>query len=1138
MKYGTLNVGGLRTSIKQNSVKHLIDEHKIDILFLQETHVDTLELGRKIERYFGGHIFWSLSNPAEKGTGIFISKQSQVNIVKFHHDIEGRLVYVDIDKGDEYRLINIYAHSSDAPARKQLFRDLFDVVNTSRVILFGGDFNCIPDPTIDKIGGNPVTGTCGWKELKEVIQIRGLNDVYRHFYPNTTKTTWKGANVACRLDRFYFDKKKIHLVKNITQEITFSDHELVLIEIEDINSDFGRGRGAWKFPNHLLEDNDFGHELYHYLINLRTKPDSTNISEWWDDLKFVAKHVSSEWCKMRKRADDSHYSELCSEYRQYEAEKNLIEMDRVKDILNSLEKERAKGAQIRSKAVILDSHEEPSSYFAKKEINQGKKKIIEEVEVDGVLKKKQQEIVQAFTDFYTQLYTAEDVEELTEEYLTDLPRIENNSDRNLGEPISLEEIEAALNQIENNKSPGPDGLTKEFYAKYFKFLGPFLVLVYKDIFQRGFLTDSMRLSYITLICKNENAPHLCKNYRPISLLNIDYKILTKVLSSRLRQYLPDLVHPDQTCAVKNRNIQDNCHYLRDIIADINDGNAYGALLSLDQEKAFDRVDHKYIITLLTHYGFNHNFLSWIKLLYLDINSSVIVNGHISPAFKITRSVRQGCPLSPLIYILALEPVLNRIRSDPTVVGCPIPGNRMNPPKLTAFADDCKFVVSTDESIRSILKHFDSFSKVSGSKLNKGKTELMYLGRGRNREESIENIKVVKSMSVFGIHYGQEQEIDNWTPVITKIQRKLYLFSFRKLSYFGKAKLCNVMILPTIWYLATIFPPNKDILKTIERIIFSFVWERKQDKINRQTMCLPVKEGGIGLVNIQCKYLALFLAQMMKIYLNVKTPWVNFGHMYLGLILRKYEGYTFTNNDHPHRLIIEPGFYMEIKNALGKISQAKPDFTLQSNYTSKTFYKLLMETKNVKPKCIDKDPNIDFKILFSQLEKSLIDPLALNLTFQMIHGVVPVADKLYKMGMRVGPDCRFCTYSRETIEHLFIHCANNHLAKHWLQRVCFDALGHAITANDIRFGPVDTTSGHSKIILMFISEYRLAVWVLRNRWRLNGRRQGIRDSLHMLKSRIENRLQADFIRLNQMIFERDWINTNLATRTDRGVQLRF
>ena len=559
----------------------------------------------------------------------------------------------------------------------------------------------------------------------------------------------------------------------------------------------------------------------------------------------------------------------------------------------------------------------------------------------------------------------------------------------------------------------------------------------------------MKLSYITLICKNDNIPYLCKNYRPISLLNVDYKIITKILSTRLRVFLPSLIHQDQTCSVKGRSIQDNCHYLRDIMNSINEDNTQGLVLSLDQEKAFDRVDHSYLHNILKMYGFDDKFLTWIKILYKEISSSVIVNNHISDSFNITRSVRQGCPLSPLLYVLALEPVLSKIRKDPLILGCPIPGNRVNPPKLTAFADDCKFVVKTHESVEEIFKHFKDYSKLSGAKINKGKTEIKYLGKWKERESNHLNIKVVKEMTVFGITFGNTNK--NWKDIIATIRNKLNFYTKRKLSYLGKAKLCNLLILPQFWYIATIFPPPTNVLKSIEQIIYEFMWDKGKDKVNRKTMILPASNGGVGLVNIKLKYYSLFLNQMIKVFNNHDTPWVNFGHQHLGIILRKYNGYNFDNCSYPHRLTVDNSFYNEIKKALTVLEKAYPDFTITKDLNSKTFYKLLMEAEQITPKCISKRPLMNYKEIFKNMDNNLIDYLAFNTTFLAAHGVLPVAANLHKWNIYKSPYCKNCHQCPETEEHVFLHCAQNHLSKHWLLNLVYKTFDYALENNDILFG---------------------------------------------------------------------------------------
>ena len=214
------------------------------------------------------------------------------------------------------------------------------------------------------------------------------------------------------------------------------------------------------------------------------------------------------------------------------------------------------------------------------------------------------------------------------------------------------------------------------------------------------------MSYITLLCKDSNHPEYMSNYRPISLLNVDNKILTKTLSKRLEKVLDQIIHPDQSCGVPNRSIIDNCHLIRDIIDYSNIKNINGILLSLDQEKAFDKISHQYLFEALKAFGFGKNFITWIKAIYNDVYSSVIVNHFISEPFPVRKSVRQGCCLSPLLYIICLEPVLIKIRNDQDIKGFKIPGK--DEQKITAFADDSNFTLLDDYSVEKVISHFEFF----------------------------------------------------------------------------------------------------------------------------------------------------------------------------------------------------------------------------------------------------------------------------------------------------------------------------------------------------------------------------------------------------------------------------------------------
>ena len=167
-----------------------------------------------------------------------------------------------------------------------------------------------------------------------------------------------------------------------------------------------------------------------------------------------------------------------------------------------------------------------------------------------------------------------------------------------------------------------------FYVAFWDVLGGDLVEVLNASFDLGSLPLSQRSALITLIFKKGDRL-LHKNWRPISLLNVDYKLCARALAGRLLKVIHHVVAPDQTCGVPGRFIGENVALLRNVAYLADDLDLPFALLSLDQEKAFDRVDWPFLLTLLSRMGFGSSFVSWVKLLYTGIRSSVLINGYRS-----------------------------------------------------------------------------------------------------------------------------------------------------------------------------------------------------------------------------------------------------------------------------------------------------------------------------------------------------------------------------------------------------------------------------------------------------------------------------------------------------------------------------
>ena len=283
------------------------------------------------------------------------------------------------------------------------------------------------------------------------------------------------------------------------------------------------------------------------------------------------------------------------------------------------------------------------------------------------------DICESWSDFYKSLFTACTVDLVAQSAL-----LSNVSSSLTAEQAALceghlvpDEVRAALLGMARNKTPGSDGLPMEFYLTFWDVLGSDLVEVFNASFDAGRMSSSQRSALISLLFKKGDRL-LHKNWHPIGLLNVDYKLCARALAGRLLKVLHFVVHPDQTCGVRGRYFGKNVSLLRDIAAFVNQEDLSAAVLSLDQEKAFHCVDWGFLRSTLVHMGFGRSFVSWVDLLYHGICSNVLVNGYMSAPFWPSRGVWQGCPLSPLLYVISIEVLAANLHAHPDIVGLRLP----------------------------------------------------------------------------------------------------------------------------------------------------------------------------------------------------------------------------------------------------------------------------------------------------------------------------------------------------------------------------------------------------------------------------------------------------------------------------------
>ena len=400
--------------------------------------------------------------------------------------------------------------------------------------------------------------------------------------------------------------------------------------------------------------------------------------------------------------------------------------------------------------------------------------------------------------------------------------------------MSIDECERALMLMESNKTPGTDGLTSEFYRYFWNDVGKFMVESFNYALKYGSLSISQRQGIISLIPKkNKNAEYL-KNWRPAFLLNVDYKIATKTIALRLEKILPSIIHPCQSGYVKGRFIGESIRLIADTMDFTKTNDIPGIAVFLDFEKAFDSVEWDFIQKCLESFNFGPNLRQWISVFYKDISSCVINNGVASQHFYLERGVRQGCPLSGILFVIAMELLEQSIRRSKDIKGINIQGDEVV--KLSQYADDTTALLADVQSVSNLFDLLSLFEKCSGLKINQTKSEMLWLGSLRHRKDAIFNLQISDEPAyAFGVHFTYNIEAShkkNFSEKLGPLKKTLSIWSRRDISIYRKINIVKTLALSKRVFICSALETPKNFAKEVNNIVFDFIWKQKPPKIKK------------------------------------------------------------------------------------------------------------------------------------------------------------------------------------------------------------------------------------------------------------------------------------------------------------------
>ena len=948
LKMVSLNVNGLNNTNKRNKIINKFKREKMQVVLLQETHLSNKE-HEKLKRFGFKNTFYSSYNKQSnrRGVAILVANTTKFELTKEICDKDGRYILIKGKLEDQLvTLISVYAPPESG---KPFFETLFSVINKEAegIWICGGDINVTLNYNLDSTSTHKNKKIVN-KYINTMMAEMGIIDVWRELHPLQRDYSHYSAphRMYSRIDVYFMSKEDRHRVKECEIGVSdLSDHSAVYITMHLKNR---KKSTVWRLNVGTLNNNAVVEDTKKEINTYKEQNDNGEVDPTilWDAMKAVIRGKLIAQSTQIKKARLEIYQQKINKLKTLEQQHKRTMESEVLDQIKKIRKEIDE---------LLMMEVERKSRFLKQTYYEGGSKatrmlahrIRKQQALNNIHKIRDptsstllydpEEIEKVFEDYYRTLYTqpkAADEEEM-ELFLNslDLPTCGTTPNKILNAPITVEEVETAIQRAKNNKSPGTDGFPSEFYKTFKEELMPLLVSTFNYTHREGKIPPSWKEAIISVIHKEGKDKEYCSNYRPISVLNMDYKLYTSIISKRLENCMTELIDEDQTGFIKGRQTQDNIRRALHVVDEIQRAESEAVLVSIDAEKAFDSVNWKFLYKVMARLGFNEKSIQKISALYQEPTARIKINGSLSNRIKLERSTRQGCCLSPTLFALFIEPLAQVIRENTDIIGVTVKGREQ---KVGLFADDViLYLEKPDQCLPKLMQLLEDYGKYSGYKLNIAKTQILALNYSpqqdiRNRYKINWNLQAIKYLGV-NITKTREGLYDaNYTPINRAIKRDLERWSVLCLDFSSRIEIIKMNILPRLLYLFQSLPimvPKKQ-FDEWDKWISRFVWGGKKPRTRYETLQLPKDRGGMALPNLR-EYFNAAQIRPLTCWCNTGIDPSRWKEMEL-----EFEGYKIQH------LLADKNQYMKLMKDLDPITK----FTIEIWYAIVKKHKLEKEIK--------------------------------------------------------------------------------------------------------------------------------------------------------------------------------------------------
>ncbi|GBG77566.1 hypothetical protein CBR_g24013 [Chara braunii] len=752
-----------------------------------------------------------------------MTKFFQGRVLDYFLDTQGRWAWVWVEVEGERLLVSMVYAPQETTQKKWFWRDLPTNVPDTLNTMMMGDFNTVVQPGLDSPQAGPPRSDA--EALRLMMAKMAMEDAFRETWPEEKGFTWIGPGPGrrSRLDMAWVQGDLLHkLLRVVALPVAVSDHKLLLTEFLLPTLVETRAQPPmvphWMFRDQLHMR--LAKQHWEYWAGLRT--DGVSATQHFQQGLLEFRRVMLARAKATRQAHlrtgeeyISKMEELGTEPGEGEEEDWWVQWMTVKEQWAEWERQDAERWGLLTKARWARLKERMTAAF----FGQGRSK--RGVDLIKVLRQpfredepeaeSTPELLRYVQEFYMDLYTETEQEGEREQRETTCERIWDQcrttltqSQRlRLEEEILIPEIERALTDRPRNKAAGPDGMPMDHLQVVGQLIGPLLQEICNSFFRdrQGFPLGFGEADIILLHKKGDSTE--IRNWRPVSLLSAPYKLYAKVLANRLTEVLPDLVHPTQTGFVLARQILTNAVMVREVLRRAEESDPPLAVLLLDFEKAYDRVRWGFLLRGMEKRGIGPRFRLAVKDLLGSATATVQINGFRSQLMRVTRSVRQGCPLSPALYILYVEHLHDMLRGDVRIRGLRLPDCREL--KSNSFADDtAAFVECSERSVRAVREQVHNFETHAGAKVNWPKSVVMlHEGRGAEYFEDMRMVQGQENTTYLGVllpaALTSGEQMENL--LIEALTRMNRWAGISDVGLLGRVLVANNAVSSTLWYVA-------------------------------------------------------------------------------------------------------------------------------------------------------------------------------------------------------------------------------------------------------------------------------------------------------------------------------------------------